>query len=217
MTIPPWIKGWLDEERIGTIRQAVAAAEKKTRGEIRPMIVRASTQTGHMPLLVTLILAVAGLLILDGLNHTLAGGTPAWSPLAILALAWLAGRLLAGLGPVQRLLMHPRLRAHQVGMRAELEFFEAGLDKTEGDTGILLFVSLAEHQAVVLADKGIAGRLPPDTWDGVVQLLLQGIRRGDMAAGFISAIDECGRILAEHFPIAPGDVNELPDTLIIKE
>ena len=65
---------------------------------------------------------------------------------------------------------------------------------------MLIFVSLAEHYVRIVADDGIAAKVDQSVWQGAVDVLLLHIRHGDMAAGFISAVEQCGEVLAEHFP-----------------
>lgn len=105
----------------------------------------------------------------------------------------------------------------QVHYRAFQEFHKAGLTATAGKTGVLLFVSLDEHRVVVLADKAISERLPPETWQGVVATIVNGIRLGQLAKGLCQAIDECSAVLHPHFPRALDDHNELKDSLILAE
>jgi putative membrane protein len=106
---------------------------------------------------------------------------------------------------------------HQCNLRAELEFWKAGIQKTQGSTGILLFISVVERRAVVLADEAIAKILPPETWQTVIERLLEGARRKDLAEGFSKAIELCGELLAKNFPRASDDKDELANQLIIKE
>ena len=89
--------------------------------------------------------------------------------------------------------------------------------QTRDATGILLFVSLMEHRAVVLADKAIDERVPNDTWEEVNRLIVQGIKRGHVGLGLATAVTRCGEILASEFPITNDKINELHDTLVIKE
>ena len=106
-------------------------------------------------------------------------------------------------------------RNAQVYMRAEVEFYQAGLNQTQGQTGIMIFVSMLEHQVVILADKAISNKLPDSTWKGVVDLVTTGIKEKSLQQGICAGIKKCGDILEEHFPIAPDDVNEVKDHLII--
>ena len=78
-------------------------------------------------------------------------------------------------------------------------------------------VSLMEHRAVVLADHGISEKLDDAIWSEVVDLMISGVKQGDLAGGMCKAIEKCGELLTEHFPIAEDDANELHDHLIVKD
>ena len=84
-------------------------------------------------------------------------------------------------------------------------------------TGILLFIAMMERHVVVLADRTIAEKCAPDTWDGIVKSILEDFKAGKMSDGIVKAIGQCGEILSKHFPIKPGDTNELRNQLVIKE
>jgi len=67
----------------------------------------------------------------------------------------------------------------------------------------------------VLADKGINDRVPPDTWDGLVSGILDGIRTEHATDAICEAIMKCGALLAQVSPAGSGNnTDELPDTLI---
>ena len=83
-------------------------------------------------------------------------------------------------------------------------------------SGVLVFASLFEHQAVVLGDRGIHGKMGGGEWDRAVAALTAGLQAGDPAKGFVDAIALCGARLAEHFPrsgAAQPPVNELEDAI----
>jgi putative membrane protein len=84
-------------------------------------------------------------------------------------------------------------------------------------TGILLFLSLEERKAIVLADEGIAAQLSPSIWDDVIQLILQGAKQNQLTKGFVEAILKCGELLKSYFPLEGENKNELSDRLIIRE
>ena len=71
---------------------------------------------------------------------------------------------------------------------------------TKERTGILIFVSLAERYARIIADDGIAARVPQSHWQGAVDALVAHMREGRIADGFVAAIDDLRRELATHFP-----------------
>lgn len=216
--IPDWARAQLGADGVARVEDSIAEAESRTSGEIVPMLVRRSSTVGHVPMLTfTLLLLCVWLGDVAFWFDTWLGG-PHWLSLG---LAWLlAGVLAVGLSrvdAVQRALTARPDQIQQVEMRAEVEFFEHGIGQTEGSTGILLFVSLMEHRAVVLADRAIAEELDADVWQEVVDLMIQGVRSKDLAEGMSAAIHRCGDLLSPRFPIAPADANELRDHLVIKE
>ena len=107
-----------------------------------------------------------------------------------------------------------RARAHR---HAVEQFLAQNLHVTKARTGVLIFVSMAEHFAEVIADEGIYEKVPPETWDGVVDELTRHIGKRETADGFVTAINMCADTLARHFPPGSGDDNELPDHLIVLE
>jgi putative membrane protein len=181
-------------------------------------LVRRSSTVGHVPLLAFTLLALCLLLFDLAAYGSAWWGGPHW---AWLGLGWL---LAAGLAlfasrfdAVQRILTSRLDQTLQVELRAEVEFFENRVGQTRESTGILLFVSLMERRAVVLADRAIAEKLDPGIWQEVIDLKIAGVKRGDLAAGFVEAIGRCGALLTPHFPIRADDTNELRDHLIVKE
>lgn len=212
-----WLSQYLNQQGIESIEQSIIQIEKKTRGEVIPMVVRSSSTIGHIPM----SMFTAGLLMyyLSGAYDYVHEAfdkpwiiTAIWT-LLLLPLSFYAARL----SWVQRLFISSADRESQTYQRALNEFYLSGLHKTEGSTGVLLFISLNDHKAVVLADESIAKKLPPETWNEVVQQLLKGAKEKNLADGFCSAIEKCGDLLEAHFPILPNDVDELLNHLVIKE
>ena len=212
-----WARRALGNDGSERIETAIADAESRTSGEIVPILVRRSSTVGHVSL-VSFTLLLLCVFLSDLPAHLAELGGPYW---LWLGACWaLAGGLALGLSQldaVQRLLT-PRIdQMRQVDLRAQIEFYELGVSQTQDRTGILLFVSLMEHRAVVLADRSIAEKLDAKIWQELVDLMIQGVKRGDLSAGLTQAIQRCGELLSPHFPIAEGDVNELRDHLVVKE
>lgn len=90
-----------------------------------------------------------------------------------------------------------------------------GMGRTGGRTGVLVFVSLAERYARIIADEAVAARVPQSEWQDAVDALVGHMREGRIADGYVEAVERCGRVLATHFPRAPGDHNELPDRIYL--
>jgi putative membrane protein len=197
------------------IADAVRSAERGTSGEIYCVLARASDgyffpaafAVSVAIVLISMLLALA----LDTGWYTVAPVTF----VAAQALAIGSALLLLWLVPSLRILLVPRRlqyrRAHDNALR---QFLARNVHITSARTGVLLFVSLAERYAEVVADAGINSRVDQKTWDGVVATLLAEARRGAVADGFVAAVEEVGALLAAHFPPRPQDANELDDHVV---
>lgn len=110
-------------------------------------------------------------------------------------------------------LSHPGLRLHIVPKvaqrhRAHAEairlFSVQGLHNSEQRTGVLIFASIAERYAEIVADASIADKVGKHIWDDAVNSLISAMKTGRPADGFVAAIEKCGAVLATHFP--PGSL-----------
>ena len=215
--IPGWASRYVTTDTAKQVEAAIKAAEQSTTVEIVPIIVRRSSTIGHVPSFVGLGLLVCYFASESALLLTASlGWWPVWY-LVIPIILLVLGFVIANSEFVQRIAIPPDDRAHQVNMRAEVEFFEAGLTNTRESTGVLLFISLMEHRAVVLADKAVADRLAPETWHDVVQRIVAGLKAQNLAAGLTDAISESARLVTPYFPRRADNPNELSDRLVIKE
>ena len=197
----------LDERGTAAIEAAVQAAERATSGEIVPVIVERSDAYAELRFGAAALVAFAS----GALALAFAPGLAPWlAPTqfgVFAAAAWLFGR-----PALLRRLVPADVVAKRVARAAALAFHEAGLVETRERTGILIYVSLLERHVVVLADRGIHARVEAGTWDGVVARIVSGMKEHRAEAGLADGIRVCGEILSQHFPIRPGDVNELPNT-----
>ena len=115
-----------------------------------------------------------------------------------------------------RVALVPRSARRAVAHRAAMEQFTIrGLARKKERTAILIFVSLAERYARIIADEGISARVPQSQWQAAVDALIAHMRDGRIADGFVAAVDLCGNELARHFPPAEGNRNELPDRVYL--
>jgi len=114
-----------------------------------------------------------------------------------------------------RLALVPRPVQRARAYRAALEqFMVRGISRTRNRTGVLIFVSLAEHYARIIADEGIARKVHHSEWQAAIDALTACMRDDQIRAGFIAAIERCGDVLATHAP-PDGSSNELPDRLYV--
>ena len=150
------------------------------------------------------------------LERHLPWSEPHWVLLDQLALG-AVGFLLASLLPdLQRLFVTEARATEMAAEQALQEFHLLGLRGTRERTGVLLFVSLFEHRVVVLGDEGIHAKVGDEHWNRTKDALLAGIARGSLAEGLGAGVRACGEVLAEHFPRAPGDTNEIADRLVVR-
>ncbi len=101
-----------------------------------------------------------------------------------------------------------------VRLRAVRAFYEKGLYKTKKNTGVLFFLSLLEKKVWVLADKGIYEKIEQKTLNKFARIVSQGIKDSRACDALCEAIKEAGELLSRHFPITPGDIDELPDEVM---
>jgi putative membrane protein len=200
------------------IRDSVRAAELRTRGEIVPMIVPASARYREAEHRAAALLAFA---VLAVISVGIYGGEwttthPGWVIAGVLG-AYVAGTIIGRAPLAIRVLVSDARMAEKVRLRARAAFYEQGLHRTREGTGVLIFLSLLERRVQVLADEAINRRVSEATWSGIVDTVVEGVKRGHAADALCRAITTCGDTLAEHFPARPGDnPNELGDEAVVK-
>ncbi|MDQ7988267.1 MAG: TPM domain-containing protein [Candidatus Dactylopiibacterium sp.] len=94
-------------------------------------------------------------------------------------------------------------------------FARQGVWDTAENAGVLVYVLLAEHRVEIVADRGIAARVPQTEWDAIVARALPLFAAGDAPAGLLRLLSEVGDLLATHFPARGEHPNELPDAPIL--
>jgi len=193
------------------IQKAVMAAEKKTSGEIVPMLVTTSGRYAEAEVSGIVVGLVIGTLAAFVWHDP-------WGSVQIYllwpALGALVGFLISSIPAVKKRLISKQRVTEAVHVRSLAAFTGHGLHYTKAHTGILILASLLERRVVVLADRGINEKVQPGTWDEVVGILTNGLGSGSACEAFCKAIERCGEILAQHFPQTADDQDELPDKLI---
>lgn len=117
--------------------------------------------------------------------------------------------------PEIRLWFVPRSIAYRrASNNAVRQFLAHGIHTTSDRSGVLIFVSLAEHYTEIVADEGINAHVDQSQWDGMVQVLVDYAKKGELAEGYIQTVRQAGILLAAHFPPREGQKNELDDRLI---
>lgn len=190
------------------IAAAIAAVEARTTGEVVCVLAEQSSDAGAAPVLLAALAALAlpwGLVALTTL--------PVLSILAWQLLAFLILSFVLCLPPVRIALIPRRARQAMAFRVATEQFHIRAVSRTRDRSGVLIFVSLAEHYVRIIADDGIAARVPQSHWQGAVDALVAHVRDDRVAEGFVVAIALCGEVLTEHFPSAGEGTSELPDRI----
>ncbi|MGB3320600.1 MAG: hypothetical protein WA978_08330 [Sphingopyxis granuli] len=211
------------------VTAAVAAAEARTSGEIVTVIAAQSNDYDDVALVWASVIAFLAMSVIalfpdfyQGLYDRLTGGwghgltANQWLGvvIAVGVLKWIAMWLILLWRPL-RLWLTPRaILAGRVRARA-IDLFKVGAEaKTLGRTGVLLYLSLREHRADIVADEAIASKVPAEVWGDAMAALIERVRAGRPGEGMAEAVAYMGVILAEHFPRGSENPNELPDRLI---
>lgn len=211
------------------ISAAVHAAEQHSAGEIVTIVTDRSDGYADIALAWAALAAFTALTVLSVVpdfflslyDQVMGHWDRAWTPATVLALAaslaivkFMAALLLQLWPPVKWLLIPRHIKAARVRARAVTCFKVGAERRTDGHTGILIYVSLREHRAEIVADSAIASQVSPEIWGAAMAAMLGQIRAGNLAEGMIAAVEQVGAVLAQHFPRAENDRNELPDRLI---
>lgn len=211
------------------VTEAVTAAEAGTDGEIVTIVAPTSDAYHDVGLhwAVLAMLAVPALAaafpdcaiaaldcITGGWEHEWTIRELATILFVAMTVKFLAVRYLLAI-PKLRMLVTPRAtKASRVRRRAIALFKAAAEQRTEARTGVLLYLSLAEHQAEIVADEAIYTRVTDSMWGEAMAALIDRLREGKPGEGMAQAVRMIGAVLTEHFPRSEGDRNELPDRLI---
>ena len=211
------------------VTEAVASAELHTSGEIVTIVTDLSDDYHDVALVwaggiaflaLSLVVAFPGLYsgliesASGGWQHNTAPSTYLWLLALFVGLIGLCSYLLLRWLPLRVALTPGPIKQRRVRARA-IDLFRVGTDaRTVGRTGILLYLSMREHRADIVADQAIAAQVSPEIWGAAMAVLIDHVRAGRPGEGMAEAVSQMGLVLAEHFPKGSENPNELPDRLI---
>jgi putative membrane protein len=202
--------GTISQQDRDRISAAILDAESRTSGEIVCVLARESTDATALPMLLAALAALIAPWPLLGFTAL---------PVNLILLAQLLTFFVLALVlcmPRVRIALVPRAARRAMAHRMAMEqFMIRGIGRKENRTGVLIFVSLAERYARVVADRAIADRVSQHQWQEAVDALIDHTRHGRIADGFVAAIERCGRVLEENFPRSEVDRGELPDRIYV--
>src|SRR5262245_39609405 len=218
----------LSEEDHNRVSAAVAAAEAKSDGEIIAIAADRSDAYHDVGLHYAVLVLFLVLAFFAAWPHQLElwwtrlmgwSAEPTMRELLTLLLGFALAKFLAVLFilkwmPLRILLTPGSTKTRRVRRRAIMLFKTGGERRTIGRTGILIYLSMAEHRAEIVADEAITKVTTPDTWGEAMAALITDVKAGRPGDGIVAAVGRIGDVLAEHFQKSSTDTNEIPDKLI---
>jgi putative membrane protein len=209
------------------VAAAIKAAEARTDGEISAIVAASSDSYNDVVLHWALLFALLPLAVCAAWPRLIEWGVSLISPweqpslrmiltvlLVKVIVAFLIARYVIGIQAI-RLALTPAATKHRRVRRRATMLFRTGTEaRTLSTTGVLLYLSLAERRAEIVADAAIHAKAPQEEWGEAMAALVAAMRDNRPGDGMAAAIDRIGAVLAHHFPRTGTDPNELPDRLI---
>ena len=202
----------LNSEQLERIAGAIEDVEKQTDAELVTVLAKRADDYLYIPTLWAALLALLTPVIIDF--------TPLWlSGHDLLVIQWIVFivfALVLRFPPIMMRLVPKRVRYWRAANLARRQFLENNLHYTKGETGVLIFVSEAEHYVEIIADRGIDQHVDQEKWQGIVNAFIARVKAGQIEEGFVECISSCGEILKQHAP-ATEEKNELPNRMVVIE
>lgn len=220
---------YLTQDQHQIVTDAVRAAEAATSGEI--VTVLADRSDGYSDIIQLYCAAIAFTAMsvfafipapfLDLWDWLTGGWSHIWTPgelasmtIALGLIAYAASTVIFLSDAVRFALIPAPTKTARVHAQA-IKHFKVGAEaRTKGKTGVMIYLSMREHRAEIVADDSIAALVPPEVWGEAMAEMLDEIHAGCIAEGMAVGVRDVGFVLAQHFPIGEDDTNELPDRLI---
>jgi putative membrane protein len=200
----------LNDEDNKVIESAIKKAEATTSGEIVFTAARASARYLHA----TLQGAIIGMAIVTAVFLMIPVTHNITSLLWTEFISFAAFYTLLPYLPWRRWIISKQEMDARVNDAAFMQFYASGLHRTRESNGVEIYLSLFERRVVVIGDRGIHEKMGDRHWQNVRDLIIEGIRKGDLRGGVCAALESCGKALAENFPRRSDDVNELSNKVI---
>ncbi len=220
---------YLDDTGRTLVSEAVTAAESGTSGEIVTVLADRSDGYTDVALLWAVGAAFTAMSVfaalpepfldtwdwaLGGWGHQWTTGELASMVIGLGLLTFVAVMLVQQWEPIKFILIPGPTKTIRVHSQAVRQFKVGADRRTTGRTGVMIYLSMREHRADIVADESIAAKVPAEVWGEAMGDMLAEIRKGRIAEGLAAGIRDVGFVLSEHFPRGADDVNELPDRLI---
>ena len=219
----------LSQEDHDLVTAAVAKAERESDGEIVTIVAGRSDAYHdvalHYAVLAMLLVPAAGAVVPQGWIDWGTGLLLGWNAeldlhllmvfvLLKMTALFLIVRFALAWQPLRMALTPGRTKTRRVHRRA-VELFRTGCElKTRGRTGILLYLSLAERRAEIVADEAIADHVAPEIWGEAMAVLIDEVKAGRTGQGMALAVERIGAVLTPILPPTHDNPDELPNRLL---
>ncbi len=219
----------LTREDHDKVTAAVTEAERSSAGEIVAIVAPRSDayhDVGlHFAILAMLLVPLSLALIPQSWIDWSLGLLLGWNaePSRAQLMLWLFAKMAAvflivryalAYMPLRMALTPARTKKRRVRRRA-VEIFRSSCElRTRGRTGVLVYLSLAERRAEIVADRAVTEKVEPDVWGETMAMLLDEVKAGRPGDGLAVAVGKIGAVLAGILPPAETNPNELSDRLI---
>ena len=211
------------------VSEAVAAAERASDAEVVTIVAPRSDayhDVGlHYALLAMLLVPTLGALLPQGCIDRALGLFLGWNAalsfrllmvilFVAMAIVFLIVRYALAWMPLRMALTPGSTKTRRVRRRA-VELFRASTERrTRGRTGVLLYLSLAERRAEIVADEAIHSKVEPEVWGEAMAVLIEKVKEGRVGDGMALAVEKIGEVCATCLSKTHDDTNELGDRLV---
>lgn len=205
MEIPGWLEHKLKNEDLLDIEKTVKNVETTTEAEIVPVVVKISIDKSLNNRLA--LFAMLGIIL---------SAVSAVGAFMTKEMFYFFGFIVLYNVFRRTISFSNKKKKEAVEKRAAKEFYENSLDKTAKGTGVLVFLSDHEQKIVILCDSKLTD-LNSNTWEKIIKDFPKEVARVKLGPALNKVIKDIGKVLSESCPASKGNVNELPNKLIIKE
>ncbi len=220
---------YLNEKQHKIVSDAVGEAELTTSGEILTVLADRSDGYSDVVMVWAAALAFTAMsafaafpepflnlwdALIGGWSHEWTTGELASMTIGLGLIAFAISWGALQWDPLRFLLIPAPVKTTRCHAQAIKHFKVGAEQRTHGRTGILIYLSMSEHRAEIVADRPIAEKVDAEIWGEAMVDMLKEIKQGRVAEGMAAGVRDVGFVLSQHFPRGEEDENELPDRLI---
>lgn len=199
-------KPFLTENAKRAFTDAVREVEAATSAELVVAVRAKSGSYLHADLISGIAVGIAALAFLLYSHWEFSLGWVVLDPVVVGILGGLAASRFPGL---RRALTRPLVRHKQIESAARSTFVEKRVHGTAGRTGLLLYISVLERDAVVVTDVGLEKLAATESWQRLIEGIQAGVRGGEDGIRIAERVRGFASILGPVLPCPPDDVDEL--------